>query len=501
VSGVDRALVEVSLLRLAQKLIGKPTLPGPGSDLLRLFASQPDEIRLEELNEAVSVSPLGVSRSEVQSIFAHLTGGASHTLPLSALAGAVETAYNQGAPAEANALDGINLARLASALQRLESAGRGTGLASAQEFRVTIMQAEPYLTANQLEWLMALTDKDGEGRLLPRTLLVRLGAGPANATRAGSLMVPPRPASAQRLPIAPHAPRAQVVAAILARIRDRLFSAGPMLTLERVLSIFEIGADRGASTSRETLACLLGHMRLGISVSEADELVSSIPGAGGGSSGSVHMVNLFELMHLAGEPEQENLVDEIREVVREKFLGRGSQFADAAAMRGGPRADGGDWLPESEFRYCLAQGLVDEGIQATPMDADEEDRACLLVEKSAAGTVRWRQFATTYLGWHDDEYCSNDGGSSPKRAGSTNLPGPSTTQQTWHQTWRSGKTVPERTVIVNSPEKARENFTQMKEPQGTPVQLATAPAPQKKGGSCRCLARLLGGSGKTAPDN
>lgn len=230
-------------------------------------------------------------------------------------------------------------------------------------------------------------------------------------------------------------------------------------------------------------------MRLGISVAEADEIVTCITGGGGGSS-SVQLSSLFELMHRAGEPEQEMLVDELREAVRERFLGRGNQFSEAALRVTGPRAEGGDWLPESEFRWCLAQALVDEGIQATPMDPDEEDRALLLTEKSAAGAVRWRQFATTYLGWHDDDYFSNDGGgypTSPKRGGAAPQVA-STTQQTWHQTWRSGKTAPpERTVPAYS--------TPEKESPSAPMKSSMDVVPKKGGGGpCRCLARLFGGS-------
>jgi Ca2+-binding EF-hand superfamily protein len=453
--------------------------------LLRLFANQQDEVRLEELSEAVSVSPLGISRAEVQSVFAHLAGGGSETLPLSTLIAAVETAYNTGMPSEAAVLEGINLARLAAALQRLDGKGR----ANIQEFRVTVMQAEPYLTAHQLEWMMALTDKDGEGRLLPRTLLVRLGAGQANPNRAGSLMVPPRPVSSSSGLIAPRMPRSQVVAALLARIRDRLFAAGPQLTLERVFSIFEIGTDRGISMSRETLACLLGHMRLGISVREADELVSSIATSG---NSSVHLHSLYEAVLRAGEPDQEAIVDEFRDFVRERFVGRGSQFAESALRAGGPRADGGDWLQDSEFRWCLAHALADEGIQATRLDPEEEDKVLLLVEKSAAGTVRWRHFASTYLGWHDDDYHSDCGQGSPKRG----QPVPSSTQQTFHQTWRSAKNgAPERTVVVASPEKAQ-GYGQMKEPSGMPVKISSTDSPSRQGGPCRCLARLfLGGGG------
>lgn len=489
---MDRACAEVSLLRLAQKLMGRPAHPGPGTDLLRLFACRPDEVQLDELIEAVSVLPLGISRSELQSVFVHLSGGASDTLSLTTLVSAVETAYNAGTPAEAATLDGINLARLAAALQRLDSAGNGSGRATVQEFRVTLMQAEQYLTANQLEWLMALTDKDGEGRLLPRSLLVRLGAGPANPRSGGSLLVPPRPASACRTPIAPHTPRQQVVAAIMARIRDRLFASGPQLTIERVLSIFEIGNDRGASTTKETMACLLGHMRLGISVAEADELCGSMVGSGGAS---IPLHSLYNAVQLAGEPDQETLVDELREAIRDRFIGRGSQFADAALRLCGPRADGGDWLPESEFRWCLGQALVEDGIQATPMDPDDEDRAVLLAEKSAAGTVRWRQFATIYLGWHDDDYVSDPGTQSPKGKGGPTMI-PSTTQQTFHQTWRS-KNVPERNVVVApSPEKDLSSRMNLKEPAGAPTKMVSIDPPRKRG-LCRCVFRLFGGGIKS----
>jgi len=482
-STADARHAEVALLRLSQKLIGRGSSPGPGVDLLRLFAAQPDEVRVEELNEAVSVSPLGISRAEVQSIFAHL--GSSDVVSLGTLIAAIEAAYKAGTPAEA-ALDGLNPARLAGALTKLDAASGGSGRATIPEFRCTICQAEPYLTANQLEWLTALTDKDGEGRLLPRTLLVRLGANTANVNRGGMLMVPPRPAGASRGQIASHARRGQVAAAILARIRDRLFSAGPQLTLERVLSIFEVGTDRGASTSRETLACLLGHMRLGISVAEADELVSSLVGSAGAST--VHLTALYDALQRGGELDQEALVDELRDAVRDRFLGRASQFAEAAARCGG------DWLPESEFRWCLAQALVDEGIQSSPMETEEEDRAMLLSEKSASGTVRWRQFATTYLGWHDDDYYSDPGLASPKKGGT--MPAASNTQQTWHQTWRSGKTVPERTVIVvTSPEKAK-SFGQMKEPPPDAPLKIPSEAPPRRKGPCHCLTRLFGGGGK-----
>lgn len=309
-------------------------------------------------------------------------------------------------------------------------------------------------------------------------------------------MVQPRPTSGSRAPVAPHTPRSVVVAAILSRIRDRLFSASGSsdarapLTLESVLSLFEMSAERGASTSRETLACLLGHMRLGISVAEADELVSSIAGgsAVGGGSVSVQLSSLYEALRRAGEPEQEVIVDDLREAARDRFLGRGSQFAEAAQRAGGPRADGGDWLPETEFRRCLAQCLADDALQPA-IDSDEEDKVMLLVEKSASGAAKWRHFAMTYQGWQDDDYFSDPGLASPPPAAARSQLIPTSTQQTWHQTWRSGKTVPERNVFC-SPEK-QSMLHPIKEPPPAAVKSFTEPEPQPSRGFCRCLTRFF----------
>jgi serine/threonine protein kinase len=479
----DRVHAEVALLRLSQKLLGRPAAPGPGADLLRLFASRPNEVRVDELCEAVSVSPLGISRAEVQGVFSHLTmgNGSSDTLPLAHLTAALEHAYNAGPPSEAASLEGINLSRLTTALQRLDSAGGGGGRNTIQEFRVTLMQAEPYLTKNQLEWLMLLTDQDGEGRLLPRSLLVRLGAGPSNPNRSGQLVVPPRPACVSRTPIAPHSPRSIVVAAILQRLRDRLCAAGPQLTLEQVLSVFDMGTDRGITLSRDTLACLLGHMRLGISVAEADEVVSSIAGgsAVGGGSVSVKLASLYEAVRRAGEPESDTLVDELREVAH-RFLGRGNQFAQAAQAI----SEGGEWIQESEFRRCLAVALMDEGVQAKAPDVEEEDKVVLLAEKSAAGAVRWRHFATT-LGWADvvDDYQIQAASPSHDELGGQ-------MHHSWRHGWRSNKTdqkiVPGRTVP--SPQRDMDQFR----PPDSKARSGTEPA-EKQGGPCRCLSRLFGG--------
>ncbi|CAK0908808.1 unnamed protein product, partial [Prorocentrum cordatum] len=106
-------------------------------------------------------------------------------------------------------LERVSRAKLGPALHRLSEAGGGR--ASPQDFRVALMQAEPYLTHSQLEWLVALTDKDGEGRLFPRSLLARLGDGstPMSPAARGSAVAPAYGLGPRLLPRRPAGPRAR----------------------------------------------------------------------------------------------------------------------------------------------------------------------------------------------------------------------------------------------------------------------------------------------------
>jgi hypothetical protein len=231
-------------------------------------------------------------------------------------------------------------------------------------------------------------------------------------------------------------------------------------------------------------------MHLGISVVEADEVVSSLAGGSSvsGGSSSVKLASLYDALQRTGEAEAEVLMDELREVTRERYLGRGSQFAAAAEQCCGPRSEGGDYIPESEFRRCLAQALVEDCIQAAPPEKEEEDKTVLLAEKNAAGAVRWRHFATTYLGWHDDDYQSDPG--SPCKGKGVNLTAFTTSAAT---TWRSGAAVPGRTVAAFSPQKEQEvELLHARKPPG--LNVVTETDERKGGGCCRSLCRLIGGA-------
>jgi hypothetical protein len=233
-------------------------------------------------------------------------------------------------------------------------------------------------------------------------------------------------------------------------------------------------------------------MHLGISVVEADEIVSALAGGSSVSGGtsSVKLASLYDALQRAGEPEAEALVDELREVTRERYLGRGSQFVAAAEQCCGPRSEGGDYIRESEFRRCLAQALMDDCIQAAPIDRDDEDKAVLLAEKDAAGAVRWRYFAMTHLGCHDDDYQSDPGSPYGNRKGAVTA---FTTSAA--TTWRSGAAVPGRFVAASSPQKDQDaELLHARKPPGLQVVTEVDDRKSTKGGCCRSLRRLVGGS-------
>lgn len=434
---------EAALLRLSQHLLGRRS-PGPGVDILRLFARNPDVATLEEVMEAVSVFPLGISRAEVQSVFAQIRGCGTGTLPLSQLATAAEAACSAGVPFEAAGLEQIDSKRLAPALQRLGNR------ASQQEFRVAVMQAEPYMTHAQMEWLSELTDKDGEGRLLPQTLLPRLGV-PGASARAEPLSwnnVPPRPPKPFRS-VAHSLPQVLVLATLMWRVRQRLF-LGTQLTLGSLLGLFDIadGSNRqqaeSAMINRELLGSLLGHLRLSISVAEADELLAAIAASGrrrSGDSGCVPVALLYDMVDRAGQPEMETMVLELREAARQRLWSKASCFTSVAGSS--------DLLPEVDFRRALKAAMAEFWAIPGSLPEDDEDRLVLLAEKDAEGRVLWRAFVQAFCGGLELDQMSEiteEPLASPtiKGKGRTpagaNVPVAGVSQQSWRTTKAAQKT-------------------------------------------------------------
>lgn len=128
--------------------------------------------------------------------------------------------------------------------------------------------------------------------------------------------VPPRPPKPLR---APHSlPQSLVLATLLFRVRQRLF-LGSQLTLGALLGLFDIpdGSNRALAEStmikRDLLGSLLGHLRLSISVAEADELLAAIVASSQKAGDSVSVALLYDMVDRAGQPEMETMVLELRD--------------------------------------------------------------------------------------------------------------------------------------------------------------------------------------------
>lgn len=481
--GKDRFRAEVALLRLAQRLQGKPAAPGPGLDVLRLFASSRGELTLEDLLDAVSVLPLGISRSEVQMVFAHVSESDDReTLPFDVLVAAAEAACSAGVPAEAVALEHLDTKKIISALQRLGATAGENGSTSPQDFKVSLQHAEPYLTRSQLESLMLLTDKDGEGGLLPRSLLIRLGVQSQHWPSA-PLWVPPRPCGCSSGPVAASTPRPIVTASILCRMRDRLFAAGPQLTLEHIFGLFDLAPsdEWGVVAPRDQLASLLGQLRLGISAAEADELVSDLAQAGSCSAGQAYLGSLYEAFRRAGEHDTITSITDMREAAKECLQGQGDVIASFAQ-------GGGEWIEETAFRRSLHAAMADE----QGFDEDLEGRFVLLADKDVVGRIRWRDFAETYAGWV--ELSSTWTGSpastshSKLRTSNSRIDVPSQPYTDTGQSWRQSTQPRMRAPPSHFADKQSQHFLKAspveEEPSGTEFE----PSPR---GPCRCLTRII----------
>jgi Ca2+-binding EF-hand superfamily protein len=472
----NRISAEVALFRLGQRLLGRADSPGPGVELLLLF-SEGEMIRPEVLMEAVTVFPLGISRPEVRDICAHLRadispGGAvsgNSSIPLAMLRAAVEAA-SQGPPDEVE-VPRLDVGKLSQAFQQMDT-GDGTGRTSLPEFRATLMNAEQYLTQSQLESLVLLTDKDGEGRLLPRTLLPRLPGGsrmlggPGSAVFSSAVLETESDIGGVTLSL----PKPLIAAVLLIRMREKLQRAGSSLTLERVLGVFEVARDQGATLPRNVLAAMLGQVRLGVSIAEANELISifaSNTNVTGGPN-SVRLSGFCDLLVQASDPDTQHAVDQLRADMREKLVGRGSALAKAIAV-----SHDRDYISEAEFRRCL--NLAIGGHCPASRNADDEDRCIILADKDAVGCIRWKHFAQAYAGCCPLDMGLDDASApvicSPKVFRSTAANNMASTKSSWRAA------------------KGRETSSPRKGSAKPSTVTETEPEPRP--GACRCVLRFF----------
>jgi hypothetical protein len=309
-------------------------------------------------------------------------------------------------------------------------------------------------------------------------------------------VVPHRPAQSSSGPVAPTVPRHLVSTAICSRIRLQLFNAGPQLGLDKVLGLFDTVAA-GEKVSRAVLSSLLGHLHLGISIAEADEIMGQLVGAslGGtqvgirvGDGDTVQLPRLYEMLQRAHDPDQEATMGQLREAARQRLLGCGGALVAAASAQ----SEGAEWIPGADFQRCLSAALLEDPMGA--LTAEEEDRLFLLAEKNASGDVRWRAFAQSYTAWQDLDLISEEGKAgvyrspaSPVGARGQSRPYLRTTVEnerahtSTQQSWRSAKTAPPRSSV------AQANRTELPVGPDSP--------PPARVGFCRCRKRYAAGYG------
>ncbi|CAD7963892.1 unnamed protein product [Amoebophrya sp. A25] len=347
---------------------------GPGID---------NKLRADELLEAVSTMPLGLSRVEAHRIFTSLApgGDGSKTAPIERLEkGIASTAerYGTQAPGCPDNFDRIHFNALNA--ECLSADPEESGFLPPQTFRMLLMQTEAYLTGSELDWIISVTDKDGDGNLEYATLSWR--KTPTQNYRPRWL--PPtfivhQLKHVQR--VAPSLPADYVQRVLLARlhkiVQDKQGEGmRPCITfLLDVLSLFPDG-EKYVAEQRfgATLGMLLGYLPFGFSKDEAAFLTENAGGKG--------------IMAALSAASSGTVLAEISQWAKSK-IGPHTQALRKAMVDQYTHAND-EWFMVDELTSCLL--LADNSLN--DMDLD---RFLLLADKNFGGKLLavdfWRKVA------------------------------------------------------------------------------------------------------------
>jgi len=274
-TGPGSEMSAMALWRLAQRLTNT------GSNLttiLNLFCATPNRITLDELLEAISVLPIGISRVEIQRVFMSLCPGGKmgESLLIEKLNRAVQQQmdkHGQSPPNCPDDFDRINFVRIEPEL--LAQDAKGDGFVTSQQFRMILMQCEPYLTGSELDWILSVTDKDGDGNVEYGTFFWRKAPEHKYIPRWS----PPQSIIHQcsiQGPVAPSLPVDYVEKCLLARLKDMLDRKN-VQDLQAVMSIFPDGHEFLISpVHAQKLMFILSFLPFGLSKDEAVFLVNQV---------------------------------------------------------------------------------------------------------------------------------------------------------------------------------------------------------------------------------
>ncbi|CAK0874338.1 unnamed protein product, partial [Prorocentrum cordatum] len=166
-------------------------------DLLCMFTNPGErELVAEQWLDVASTLPLGVSRAEMQQLFAKMDAEGSGKVPVDALQSAVSRApaasCSTAPPWISAAMQRGLCAQIRDALSQLREPGPNGAVALAREsdFRRVVMQTERYLTSDQLNSLVLLADKSADGHVDYEEFAERFGGGGVAALQVPGRVLP-----------------------------------------------------------------------------------------------------------------------------------------------------------------------------------------------------------------------------------------------------------------------------------------------------------------------
>jgi Ca2+-binding EF-hand superfamily protein len=342
-SGSNRA----AMARLRHRL---RTREAPFADVFKVFCqTQANHLSAAEFDAAASALPLGLSRQEARQIHRSAQDGPMRVDALIPLDKFIDLLESASRTEEFPAWGVSMIQRSEGALTKglLQHDSRGTGQVQPSAFRMILMRTERYLTAGQLDHLLAWADKDADGNVDYRSFL---GRGPGEPLGFAGLACPPGAW-----------PR-QGVAAVLRRAHRKLVgrqvsSLGPCARLVSTTSL-----------SREEVAALLSRLPIGLSSEEAGILSGEL-------QYPLRPAGIDSLWQRAGD--NEDVEQWAKQVMTVSVADRlQSTFSIAEFAQAG------------DFRQVIAEFI----------GTGHVDRMLWLADKDKAGAVDWTGFCERWCG-------------------------------------------------------------------------------------------------------
>jgi len=355
------ATVDIALYRLQRRLKEHRCKL---SSVLPLFQENKDKIYVDQLLECCSVVPLGLSRVEMQKVFNALQDNTRSVSP-EKLEKELE-GHSTYSSHEDIAFERIQFVKLIMELRKLDT--KDIGRVSPQDFRMVLMQTEGYLTSSELEFLIAITDKDADGNVEYLSFIQRYDArGAAKGNQVEMAKWLPH-VNMVRCICYPSIASGTVNEVLHERARRRLKACNVSLPMALRLLM---PPDSASTVPIETLAKALGYFPLHLSLAEAAGVAHHITDNQRQISTSLLEKKLSVVC---------TSLDELTLQVAERL---GPNILSSA-----PFSLGDDFMTQQHFIKCI-KGILGAGAD---LDRVSEDKCLLIADKNAQGRIKWKDF-------------------------------------------------------------------------------------------------------------